>query len=287
MSDRPGKTISIQGVMGEALRAVGGNLPFALSVAAAGAAAHGIALVALGGTPIWPALLALVSAAIYAALTRFAMSGGGAVRASLPNDTLRVSASATLIGFFILLMCFVLLYITMGILIGPYADQAKQLADAKNEAGTMALMQRAIAEQQGVVAGCVIVSGLVLFAVTTRFFVAVPQSVANGRVTVFDSWRLTRGNFLRIAAARTALLLPALIFAGALQSLFGYLVGLNPNDILATAAASQHSPLSFLAFFTVAQFLQIAIYTSLEAALSVAIFRALAGQGSTDSAQAR
>lgn len=280
------QNVSIRAVIGEALRTVRGNLPFVVSVAAAGAAAHGIALVALGATPIWPALLALISAAIYAALTRFALHGPQGVRAALGNDTLRVSMSASIVAFFILLVTFVLLYITMGVLIGPYADEAKQLTEAKDQAGTAALMQRAMTEQSNVVPTAMIIGGLILFAITTRFFVAVPQSLAKGRVMVFDSWRLTRGNFLRIAAARVALLFPAVIFAGALQSLFGFAVGLNASDIVATAASAQQNPLAFVAFFTIAQFLQIAIYTALEAALSVAIFRAVATPDSTDSARA-
>ncbi|WP_395647960.1 hypothetical protein [Terricaulis sp.] len=279
--------LSIRVVIGEALRTVRGNPQVLLSVAAAGAAAHGLAFVTLGSSGVWAALLALISAAIYAVLTRFALDGDArGIRTNLAGDTLRVSMSTSIVAFFILIVVFVLLYLTMMVLIGPYAEQAKQLADAKDQAGTQELMQRAMTEQSAVVPAAMIIGGLILFAITSRFFVAVPQSLAKGRVMAFDSWRLTRGALLQIAAARVVLLLPAIIFAGALQSLFAFAIGLNPNDILATAAAAQQNPLAFVAFFTVGQFLQIAIYTSLEAALSVAIFRALAPADSTDSARA-
>ena len=279
--------ISIRAVIGEALRTVRGNPQFVLSVAAVGAAAHGIAFVTLGSSAVWAALLALISAAIYAALSRFALDGDArGVRTKLGGDTLRVSMSTSIVAFFLVLLCFVLLYMTMLVLIGPYAEEAKQLAEAKDQPGTQALMQRAMTEQSGVVTSAMIIGGLILFAVTSRFYVAVPQSLVKGRAMAFDSWRLTRGNLVRIAGARVALLLPALIFAGALQSLFAFAIGLNPNDLTATAAAAQQNPIAFVAFFTVAQFLQIAVYTSLEAALSVAIFRAVAPADSTDSGRA-
>lgn len=275
--------ISLRDAIGRALHDVRAEWRFVLVIAALAAGASGVALMALGGTLIWPVAILLLSAGVYAALTRLALSGSAPVAGALARDTLRVLAAGAIVTFFIGVFALLALYVTLGILIGPYSNQAKALAEANDQAGMTALMQRAVSEHPNVLLVALVVAGVILLALTSRFFLAAPQSLDRQRIMVFDSWRLTRGNMLKVIGARLWLLGPAIVLASALQSLFGMAIGLDVGNFLALAAQAQSNPLAFVGFFTVSQFLQIAIYSSLEAALAVALYRALARPASTDS----
>jgi hypothetical protein len=117
---------------------------------------------------------------------------------------------------------------------------------------------------------------LLVFAITTRFYLAAPATIDRKRVTVFDSWRLTRGNFLRIAGARLLLLGPAFILASALQALLATVLGAPTGDPISMLNYAQANRLGFAVFYTISIFLQIVIYSVLEAALSAKIYRRLA-----------
>jgi hypothetical protein len=266
--------VPIRDSIGEALRFTRENWRFVLMVAGAGALAHTLALVVLGGiAPLWLVGLVLISAAIYAALTRAALSGVAAVRAELARDTGRTAASGGIVGFFFAIVAFVIVYVAMSVLIAPYSEEAKALVD--DQAALAALMERAVGEQPNTVLAAMVIGFVVLLLLTSRLYLAVPASVERGRILVFESWRWTRGAVLRIAAARIALLGPALIFAGALQSLVGMAIGVGAGDPIALAQRAQSNPAGFLVFYAAAQFVQITVYTSLEAGLSAALYKGL------------
>ncbi|MGE0740834.1 MAG: hypothetical protein AB7O98_05775 [Hyphomonadaceae bacterium] len=260
--------------IGAALRFVREDWRVVLTVAGIGAAAHVATLLLLGAIPIlWLIGMALLSAAIHAALTRAALSGSSGVPGALPADTGRVFGAVAIVGFFFTLVAFMVAYVAMSVLIAPYAEEAKAAVD--NQDAMTALLQRAVSEQPGVLFWSAIAGGAVLLLLTSRLYLAAPASVESGRIRVFESWRWTKGNLWRIVWARLALLAPALVFAGALQSLLGIVVGVGADNPLAMAERAAGNPFGFVAFYAGAHFLQISIYTALEAGLSVNLYRAL------------
>lgn len=271
----PGK-LPIRDSIGAALRFARGNWRFVLGVAALGAGAHTLALAGLGSNLLWfPALIA-VSGAVHAVLTRAALSGAPGAASTLAGDTGRTIAAGAIVGFFAAMIVLVLLYVSMGVLIAPYVDEAKALLE--DQAGLRALMERAVREQPAILSWTIGIGALIMLALTSRFYYAAPASIERGRILVFESWRSTKGAMWRVIAARVVLLGPALILVGALQSLAGMVVGVSGADPAAMAARAEANPLAFVAFYGVAQFLQIAIYTSLEAGLSASLYRAFQQQ---------
>lgn len=269
-----GGKISMREAIGAALRFVRGNIGFVAAIAGAGAFAHVTLLGTLAAAPLLllPGLAA-VWALLYAALTRAALGGPGAVRATLVRDAGRVAGSGAMVWFFFAIVALLAAYGAMAILIAPYAEEARAVKD--NEAALTQLMQRAITERPDVLFWSMVAGFSVLLLLTSRLFLTAPASVDRNRIVVFESWKLTRGNLLRIVGARVVLLAPALIFAGALQSLVGMGMGLGVADPIALAQSAQANPAAFMVFYGAAQFIQIAVYTALEAGLSAALYRQL------------
>jgi hypothetical protein len=116
---------------------------------------------------------------------------------------------------------------------------------------------------------------ILVFALTTRFYVVAPATVDRRRITVFESWRMTRGNFLRIAGARLLLLAPAFILAWALQTLIARLLGAPSGDPIQVLQYSQSNAVGFAVFYTVSLFVQLAVVSALDAGLSASIYRRL------------
>jgi hypothetical protein len=266
--------LSVRDSIGDALRFTRENWRFVFAVAGLGALAH-VAALMTGSLPfVMLAALVFVSAAIYAALTRAALSGPASVRASAIGDVGRVAGSGAIVGGFGAIVAVVSAYVAMAVLIAPYAEEAQRLKE--DRAALEALMQRAASEQPSVILWALVIGGVLLLLLTSRLYLSAPASVDRARISVFESWGWTKGNLLRIAAARVVLLGPAVIFAGALQSLAGMGLGLGMADPVALAQSAQARPGMFILFYGLAQFMQIAVFTALEAGLSVAIYRRLA-----------
>ena len=271
----PGK-LPIRDSIGAALRFARGNWRFVLAVAGLGAGLHTLALAVLGSSLLWfPALIA-ISGAVHAVLTRAALSGASEAHVTLAADTGRTIAAGAIVGFFAAIIVLVLLYVSMAVLIAPYVEEAKALLE--DQAGLRALMERAVREQPAILSWTLAIGALILLALTSRFYYAAPASIERRRILVFESWRSTKGAMWRVIAARVVLLGPALILVGALQTLAGMMVGVGGADPAAMATQVSANPLAFLAFYGAVQFLQIAIYTSLEAGLSASLYRAFQQQ---------
>lgn len=266
--------LSVRDSIGEALRFTREHWRFVLTVAGLGALAQ-VAALMLGILPfVMLAALVFVSAAIYAALTRAALSGPASVRAHAAGDTGRVAGAGAIVGGFGAIVALVTAYVAMAVLIAPFAEEAQGLKE--DRAALEALMQRAVSEQPQVILWALVIGGVLLLLITSRLYLSAPASVDRARVSVFESWTWTKGNLLRIAGARVALLGPAMIFAGALQSLVGMGLGLGMADPVALAQSAQAKPALFIVFYALAQFMQIGVFTALEAGLSTAIYRRLA-----------
>jgi hypothetical protein len=125
-----------------------------------------------------------------------------------------------------------------------------------------ALLQRAAEAQPGVVRWAGAIGGLIVFALTSRFYFAAPASVESGRVLAFQSWAQTRGNMLRIMLGRLVLLGPALVFVLALS-------------MSAAEFARSQVAVVALAVIWASAFVQMAVHSSLETGLSVGLYRRL------------
>jgi hypothetical protein len=173
-----------------------------------------------------------------------------------------------------LVIIFIMLtFVAMSILITPYEAEVK--AAGENQAALQAIIQRAINGRPEVTFWIMAIGAAIVFALTTKLYVAAPASIERGRVTLFDSWRMTRGNFLRIAGARLLLMTPAFIFVSALQTLVSIALRTPVADPAVMLQYAESNPLLFAAFYTCSFFLQIAVFSALEAALSAKVYRAL------------
>jgi hypothetical protein len=135
----------------------------------------------------------------------------------------------------------------------------------------MRVMTRFADEQPGVMLAVALFYGVIWFLLTSRLYLAAPATVDQQRVRAFDTWKWTRGATLRIIGARLMLLVPANIFVGALSYIVARLLGVDPLD--PAAAAGNWIGLVLDAF--VGSFITFALYLSLEAGLSSALYRAL------------
>jgi hypothetical protein len=267
----PGK-IPIRDNVGAALRFVRQNWQFVAIVSAIAAVTQGVVL--LGGPNlIWMLVVLAAITAAYTAFTRAALTGSRQLGNRQAADSLRVGAAMAMIGVLIGIIFVMLMFVTMSVLIAPYAEEVK--AAGENEAAMRAIMERAMAAQPGVPFWAMAAGAVIMFLLTTRLYFAAPGSVDEGRIVVFESWRLTRGNFLRIAGARLLLLGPAFILAGALQTLAGNALGAPTSDPIALFAYGQNNPVGFALFYSVAIFLQLSLFSALEAGLSAYLYRSV------------
>lgn len=246
---------------------------FAAAVAGMGALAQAGAFLLLGPNVLWLVVLGVVGAAVTAAFLGAAIKGEAGAASRLGGDGARVFASMSIVGFFMAIAAFMILYVAMSVLIAPYAAEAQ--AAQEDQAALMAIMNRAIEAQPSVIMWSMIVGGVVLLALTSRLYLAAPGSVAENRIVVFDSWRWTKGNMLRIAAARIVLLGPALILVGALQSIAALALGAPGGNPAALAGLAASNPVGFALFYAVASFFQLGLFGALEAGLSAYLYRGL------------
>lgn len=256
---------------GQGVRFLRENWRFGLGIAAIGAAAQTAAFVAFGLTPAWMLTAGLVSAFVHATFLNAALNGPQGAAARISIDGARVLAAMAMVGLFIAIVLFMCLYVAMSILIAPYAQEVQ--AAGQDSEQLMAIMNRAAAAQPQILMWGVIVAGVLILLLTSRLYLAAAASVDQNRIVVFDSWRWTKGNLLRIAGARVLLLGPALILIGALQSIIASAFGAPADDATALAASAHAIPV--IAFYFVAAVTQILIVGMLEAGLAAYLYRGL------------
>lgn len=264
--------VPIRESVGAALRFVRENWRLVLAAAALAAVGQGI-FALLGANLVWLIAVFLALLIAHTALVSAALGVSPSVRQGLAANSARVGAGMAMIGFFLGLVFFVLSFFAMSALIAPFQDELK--AAGENEAAMRAVLDQAVQANSGVMGWTMLIGALLVFALTTRFYVVAPATIDRKRITVFESWRLTRGNFLRIAGARLLLLAPAFIFVGALQTLVAQVLGAPSSDPFALLSYSQANPMGFALFYGGAMFIQIAIFSALDAGLSASIYRAL------------
>lgn len=261
--------VPIRDSVGAALRFARANSRLILIAATLAALGQGV-LALFGATPTWLFGVLVALLVSHTAFVSVALGAPVTTQVLAPNST-RVGATLAMVGFFLALMFFVVTFFAMTATVAPYQDQIQ--AAGEDEAAVRAILETAAANGGDIMRGSLIIFVILLFALTTRFYVATPATIDRQRITVFESWRMTRGNFLRIAGARLLLLAPAFILVGALQTLVARVLGVPGTDALAVLTYSQANPVGFALFYTASVFLQVAIFSSLDSGLSASIYR--------------
>jgi hypothetical protein len=274
--------VSIRDNVGAALRFARENWRFVLAVGGFAAAAQGLVLL-FGLNPLWIVTVLLAVLAAHTALTSAALGLPRPFVNRLPGDSARVGAAMIILGALCAIVVLTVTFVAMSVLIAPYADEVR--AAGEDRAAVRAITERALQSQPAALSWVSFLIAALLLALTTRFYLAAPASIERKRIVLFDSWRMTRGNFLRIVGARLLLLGPAFVFVGALQTLVAMALGAPSGDPLALINYANTNPAGFSGFYTVGIFLQVCLYSALEAGLSASFYRALsdipATQGST------
>lgn len=263
--------LSIRDTVGAALRFVRENVRFVATVAAVAALAQAV-LLPLGPNLAWMAGVLIAVLIAHTVLSTAAL--GAKPTEGLQANAGRVGLAMLLVGMVLAIIFIMLMFTAMSFIIAPY--QAEVQAAGENAEAVQAIVERALREQQHIMSYAMLAGAVIAFLVTTRFYLVVPATIDRKRISVFDSWRMTRGNFLRLIGARLLLLAPAFIFASALQSLLAMAVGAPTSDPVQMLQYAQANLLGFAIFYTISIFLQIVIYSVLEAALSAKIYRKLA-----------
>jgi len=268
--------LPIRDSVGAALRFVRENIRLIVLAAAMAALLQGV-IALLGISLVWIVTVVAGTLLAYAAYLSTALGAQAPVTQGLVGNAGRVAGSMAMVGFFLAMVFFVVTFFAMTTVIAPYQDQVQ--AAGEDEVAVRAIMETALAENGDVLRLSMLFGAILVFALTTRFYVVAPATVDRKRITVFESWRMTRGNFLRIAGARLLLLAPAFILAWALQTLIARLLGAPSDDPVQVLQYSQSNAVGFAVFYTVRLFVQLAVVSALDAGLSANIYRRLKAAG--------
>lgn len=238
----------------------------------------GVSVPALG--LVWTAVAIVVAAYVYAALLGAALHGEEGLQQRVAVDGGRVLGSLVIVGFFLLIVFVVVAIIDIFILAVAMTDYLPQLqAAGQDQQAVMAVLTRFAQQRPGALIAVGVVDTIIWMALTSRLFIAAPASYDLKRILSFETWRWTKGNLLRITGARLLLLAPAYILMLALSFALNAVLGISIFDPVAAERTIRAAPAQFAALSVFANFVQFALYSALEAALSVQIYKALRPQG--------
>ncbi len=195
-------------------------------------------------------------------------------------DALRVLASMGVAAFFMFIVMLVALLpgsIVFGVAIGEEGGALIESVQG-DPAATMAAAQQLASQHWPVLALLIGVYTFVWLALTSRLYLAAPASVAEERIRTFETWAWTKGNMLRIMAARVIALAPVWIVLQGLQALAMSALGANPLDPQSFAALIAREPLRYLSVIAPMHALTLLALYGLEAALSAYLYKGLKPQ---------
>lgn len=273
--------VPVRECVGAALRYVRENWRVIATIAALSASIATFLAVASNFAGPASVLITLISsfvgAATYGAFTSGCLSGFAGVRERLVGDGMRVWGAMAVVCFFLLIV-FVVLgvpgVIVFAVLIGPrYGAELQNVSG--DQAATAALMQRIVIENPGMILAFLVFYGVLLLALTSRLYLAAPASVEAKRILTFETWSWTRGNMWRIVGARLMLLAPAYLIAAGVSYILASAMGLNINDPASAQAFARAQVPLYAIYLFVSGFLQLGLYSALEAGLSTYLYRGL------------
>lgn len=272
--------VPVRESVGAALRLVRENASFIGSATLAGSAALGLITLLMGLAPVLGLPLVLanwgVNAFVYAAFIAAAWSGPAAARARLLPNGLRVWAAIVVVGFFIAIVMFVLLIaisVALGPFLLPFADQLRSVGEDRAAATALLLAMVEAAPTPFAIAA--LVFGAVWLMLTSRLYLAAPASLDLGRLATLQTWAWTKGNMVRICAARMMLLAPAYVLVSALSALVGAMMGADVATPTGFVNFARGNALGAALFVFASSFISLGLYSSLEAALSTYLYRGL------------
>lgn len=265
--------------VGAATRTFAQNWRFA-AIAGALTAAGATALTLLTASApalalVFTVLTTLLQAYVYAALIGAALNGPGSVLSRLGADGGRIWAAMAIIGF--LLTIVVILYTIFAAIVLAFGapEAVTELGAAgQDQAAVMAAFGAFAEEEWGLCLFLALAFIAVWMLLTSRLFVSAPATYDAQRILTFETWKWTKGNMLRITAARALLLFPTYAVLFAITWGISGAVGIDPMD--PTTAQNNMAVYAGVTFFS--QFLGVAAYSALEAALSSYLYRGLRPQ---------
>jgi hypothetical protein len=240
-------------------------------------AARAMASNDIAGTALGMAGLAAIGAIFFAAALRSGMSlpttGPSALGLSFGADEMRLMAAMAVVGFFLFIVFTVGLIPAFAVFAFAIAPFTKELQGAGNDQAAVAtILQKAVEANPGVFLGLMLGYGFLWMALTSRLFLAAPATVEDKAIRSFETWAWTKGNMLRIIAARLALLVPAFFAAGLIQSAAAAALGMTGPGLQTSLAALQ--PAALIVTF-IGGFASLLLYSLLEAGLSGYLHRGL------------
>ena len=269
--------VPVRESVGAALRHVREQIGPIAAVAAAAALALTLINILSLSSPGLGLLLAvvpgLIASVAYASFTRGALSGAAPFSGGLALDGLRLWASMLIVGFFLLIVIIVGIVI-FAILISPRYGEAIQQMQG-DQVATMTLMERIVAENPGMILGFALAYGLIWMMLTSRLYLAAPATVEQNRILTFETWKWTKGNMWRIIGARAMLLFPAYVAVSAVAYLVAGGFGLNVMDPASIQSFAESNLPLYAVFNLATSWLQLALYSALEAGLSAYLYKGL------------
>ncbi len=252
----------------------------AISAAAAAIVAAPVALLEtvaqqqiLSGAPIlgFAIWLASLYAGVFfhAALLRRALAlepgKGAAIR--LSADEARLGVAIGVAGFFLAIVCLLpgvfVSAIAFAVLAEPFAAEIQ--AAAGDAVAQQAIAQKVMAQNPGATLAVLAALAFAWWAATSRLYLVAPATIAERRIRTLETWAWTKGNMLRIMAARLALLGPA----------FSVVMFAQLAIVSLTGGAAEPPILLEIGIRYAGAFVLLLVYSAAEAGLSAYLYRGL------------
>lgn len=266
--------------VGGAFRAVRPNWTFILVAGAVSA----VALTALSAVQVAAPLLSLpasviallITAYLYAALTGAMLDGASNALKDIGAHGGRMFASMAIVGFFMGIVFIAVSIAGMIVIFFSAAEYFPELeAAGQDQAAMMEVMGRIVMGKPVTIGGVILVSCAIWMLLTSRLFLAAPATYAEKRILSFETWKWTKGNMLRITAARLVLLGPAYVLVFAISMLAWSAVGINIFNPVELQTFMTEQLVLFLLIQFGTSLVQVPLYTALEAALSAYLYKGL------------
>ena len=273
--------VPIRESVGAALRYVRENLRFIAIVAGIFAVAStlvsAVALAVPQAGIFTMVANGIIQAFCYGALIAGTLYGADSVRARWTQDGWRVWASMVVVGFFMVIVLFVVtIPASIALVAGPLGRYAEDLTAAgSNQQAVLEIMTRFVQENPGAILITMMFYFIIWLLLTSRLYLAAPASVDAGRILTFETWKWTKGAMFRITWARFMLLVPAYVLMFAISMLLGRLFGFSPFDAASMQAAVSANPIGIIIYEFISSFIVLTLYASLEAGLSSYLYRGL------------
>jgi hypothetical protein len=269
----------VQDSVGTALHYLRSNWRAIAVTSSVGALATTAVQMAGGLAPTLPLLtvaaVLFLSALIYAVFLGLALRGAPA--RFVWSDGVRLFAAMAVVGFFLVIVAFVLTMLGLVVLLaGPYASFVQEIERVgSDQAAVSQILLRMWMENPWPVLVLTLLYVAVWFYLTTRLYLAAPATLDRGRILTFETWSWTKHAAVKVMGARAMLVGPAFVLTFALTYLLARAAGLDLFNVNQAATAQ---PAAALAFAILSAFINFFVSDGVSAGLSTALYRDLGGK---------